>query len=141
MRVSKKGVALIKEYEGLRLKAYRDLVGVWTIGYGHTKGVYPGQVIDSDLADKFLMDDIWNFEECINHLVKVPLNQGQFDALVSFSFNLGQTALENSTLLKLLNSGDYDSASHQFERWVRANGVVTSGLVRRRKAEVELWVG
>src|SRR5690606_20728399 len=112
MYISKQGLELIKQFEGLRLKAYKCPSGIWTIGYGHTKGVYPGMTITEELADKFLVDDIWYFERDVESLVKVPLTQGQFDALVSFAFNVGSDiddddiaeGLGDSTLLKKLNS-------------------------------------
>jgi lysozyme len=102
--------------------------------------VYPGQVIDQDLADKFLVDDVWDFEEVVNLHVKVPLTQGQFDALVSLSYNIGESAFETSTLLRILNRGDYNSAAPEFNRWIHAGRVALAGLVRRRAAEKQRFL-
>lgn len=149
MYVSKQGLDLIKKFEGLRLKAYLCPSGVWTIGYGHTKGVYPGMVITEELADKFLIDDVWYFERGVESLVKVPLTQGQFDALVSFSFNVGldidddniAEGLGDSTLLRKLNSGDYAGAADEFPKWNKSRGRVVRGLTLRRSAERALFLG
>lgn len=149
MYISKQGLDLIKHFEGLRLKAYKCPSGVWTIGYGHTKGVYPGMVITEELAEKFLIDDVWNFEREVESLVHVPVTQGQFDALVSFAYNVGSDiddddiaeGLGDSTLLKLLNRGDYIGAANQFPLWVRSRGRVLPGLQKRRKAERALFLG
>jgi len=140
MYISKQGLELIKQFEGLRLKAYKCPAGIWTIGYGHTKGVYPGMTITEELADKFLVDDIWYFERGVESLVAVPLTQGQFDALVSFAFNVGADGLGDSTLLKKLNSGDYAGAADEFPKWVYSRGKKLKGLVRRRAAERELFL-
>lgn len=134
------GIDLIKRFEGCRLKAYQDSVGVWTIGYGHTKGVKRGQVITQEQADAFLRDDLGDAEAGVERVVKVPLTDNQFGALVSFTFNLGIGALSKSTLLRTLNGGDYSSASEQFKRWSRAGGKVLAGLVRRRLAEASLFL-
>ena len=148
MQISAKGLELIKEHEGLRLKAYRCPAGVWTIGYGHTKDVKRGMVIGKLHADRFLMEDVAQVERDVNSLVKVPLTQGQFDALVSFAFNLGSDidrdhipeGLGDSTLLKKLNAGDYKGAAEEFKKWVYANRRRLSGLVVRRKDERELFL-
>lgn len=148
MYISKQGLDLIKQFEGLRLKAYLCPAGVWTVGYGHTKGVYPGMVITEELADKFLIDDVWNFEREVESLVHVPVTQGQFDALVSFAFNVGSDidedniaeGLGDSTLLRLLNRGDYAGASDEFRKWNKSKGRVERGLTRRRAAERELFL-
>lgn len=139
MKTDKKGIELIKEFEGCRLKAYQDSVGVWTIGYGHTKGVKKGDVITQDQANQFLIEDLVDAENAVNRLVKVEINQDMFDALSSFTFNLGAGSLQSSTLLKLLNQGKYSEASEQFTRWVFAGGQKLDGLVRRRKAEQKLF--
>lgn len=139
MKTDKKGIELIKEFEGCKLKAYQDSVGVWTIGYGHTKGVKKGDVITQEQADEFLIDDLEDAENAVNRLVKVALNQDQYDALVSFTFNLGAGNFQSSTLLKLLNQGKYSEASEQFTRWVFAGGKKLNGLVRRREAEQKLF--
>ena len=138
-QLSQRGIELITSFEGLRLQAYRDIVNVVTIGYGHTKTAQMGQIITKEQAINLLKQDVAGFEVAINRLVKVPLNQNQFDALVSLAFNIGSSALRDSTLLKKLNSGDYSAASAQFDVWNRAGGKVVSGLVRRRAAERQLF--
>ncbi len=148
MYISKNGLDLIKKFEGCKLKAYLCPAGVWTIGYGHTKGVYPGMQITQELADKFLLDDVWNFEREVENLVHVPLTQGQFDALVSFSFNVGldidddniAEGLGDSTLLRKLNRGDYAGAADEFPKWNKSRGRVLGGLVARRGAERALFL-
>ena len=139
------GVNLIKSFEGLRLKAYQDAVGVWTIGYGHTSAagpptVYAGQTISEAEAESILQKDLELFENGVRNLVKVPINSDQFSALVSFSFNLGLGALGDSTLLRKLNAGDYQGAADEFPRWVKAGGQTLLGLVKRRDAERALFL-
>lgn len=141
MNISANGVKLIQQFEGLRLKAYQDAVGVWTIGYGHTgPDVTPGLVISQAQADALLARDLNRFETGVSRLVSVPLNQNQFDALLSFSYNLGLGSLQNSTLLRLLNQRDYAGAGAQFPRWNKAGGKVLPGLTRRRAAEQALFL-
>ncbi len=132
MQLSEKGKALIKKYEGLKLSAYKCPAGVWTIGYGHTAGVFEGQKITSDQADDFFDNDIKQFEKIVLELCNVPLKQGQFDALVSFVYNVGKTAFANSTLLKLLNQKKYTAAGNEFSRWVYVRDKKLQGLVKRR---------
>ena len=139
MQISKTGLDLIKNFEGLYLNAYRCPAGVPTIGYGHTAGVAMGQTITQQQADDYLRRDVRQFERAVSRLARVPLTQGQFDALVSFAFNLGEGALAQSTLLRLLNAGDYAGAAAQFDRWNKAGGRVLPGLVRRRAAERALF--
>ncbi len=140
MRTSQRGVSLIKSFEGLRLLAYRDSVGVWTIGYGATRGVKAGMSITKEQAERMLLNDVTRFEPEIDRLVKVPLNRNQWDALMSFTYNLGAANLESSTLRRLLNAGDYAGAAEQFPRWNKAGGQVLPGLVRRRAAERGLFL-
>lgn len=141
MKTSENGITLIQKSEGLRLKAYQDSVGVWTIGYGHTgSDVTPALVITQSQADALLARDLERFETGVARLVKVPLNQNQFDALVCFSYNLGLGSLQSSTLLRLLNAGDYAGAAGQFPRWDKAGGKVLPGLTRRRAAEQCLFM-
>jgi len=135
MNTSQAGIDAIKDYEGVRLKAYDDGVGVWTIGVGHTKGVHRGDVITMDEVDKFLRDDLEDAERTVNSRVTAPLAQGQFDALVSFVFNVGSGAFMASTLLKKLNARDYDGAADEFLRWNKAGGRVLAGLTKRRISE------
>ncbi|MBK3797549.1 muraminidase [Pseudomonas sp. Choline-3u-10] len=139
MQTSQRGIDLIKSFEGLSLTAYKDVVGVVTIGYGTTSGVKMGDKITKERAEELLRDDVKRFEGYVEQLVKVPLMQGQHDALVSFTYNLGPGALEKSTLLDQLNRGDYHSAAEQFGRWVKAGGKTLAGLVRRRAAERALF--
>lgn len=140
MKISEKGIALIKKYEGLRLTSYRCPAGIWTIGWGHTRTARPNQSITASEADQLLRSDLKQFENGVKAFVKVPLNQNQFDALVSLSFNIGITAFSRSTLLMLLNEGNYSKASNQFDRWVKANGITLPGLVTRRAEEKELFL-
>ncbi|HFF8969427.1 lysozyme [Serratia marcescens] len=145
MQISKSGIELIKRFEGLRLKAYQDSVGVWTIGYGWTqpvdgKKVGPGMQIDQATADRLLKCGVVQYEQGVNQLVKVHITQGQFDALVSFAYNLGLRSLSTSTLLQKLNAGDKQGAAGQFVRWVNAGGKHLDGLVARRAAEREMFL-
>lgn len=144
MRTSQRGVDLIKRHEGLRLTAYPDPATggePWTIGYGTTAGVRPGMTISSARAEEMLQADLPRFEAAVSRLVTVPLDQHQFDALVSFTYNLGEGNLRSSTLLKKLNAGDYAAAAAQFERWVTAAGKPLPGLVKRRAAERAMFEG
>lgn len=145
MQISKSGIELIKRFEGLRLKAYQDSVGVWTIGYGWTqtvdgKKVGPGMQIDQATADRLLKCGVVQYEQGVNQLVKVKITQGQFDALVSFAYNLGLRSLSTSTLLQKLNAGDKQGAADQFGRWVNAGGKRLDGLVSRRATEREMFL-
>ena len=141
METSQNGIELIKEFEGCKQVAYQDSVGVWTIGYGHTKTAYEGQLAIKKTCEKLLAEDVAEFEEYVNKLVKVPLTQNQFDALVAWTFNLGPTNLKESTMLRKLNYGDYESVPEEMKRWNKAGGEVLNGLVRRREAEAELFIG
>lgn len=133
--------ALVRQFEGLRLAAYQDSVGVWTIGYGHTgTDVRPGMTITNAQADDLLRIDLGKAGRDVARVVTVPVSQGQFDALTSFAFNLGGRALAGSTLLRLLNAGDPGAAA-QFDRWNQAGGQVLAGLVRRRAAERAMFEG
>lgn len=141
MNISEKGRNLIKNFEGLRLKAYRCSSNRLTIGYGHTANVKESDVITKEQAENYLTQDLKRFENAVNRLVKVPLTQNQFDALISFTFNLGEGNLQKSTLLKLLNERKYNEAANQFERWcLDAQNRPLEGLKRRRKAEKELYL-
>lgn len=140
MKVSNNGINLVKRFEGLELKAYRDSVGILTIGYGHTHAVKAGDVITGEQADVFLREDLQVAELTINTNVKVKLTQGQFDALVSFVFNLGSGNFVKSTLIRKLNAGDYAGAANEFGKWVNAGGKKLPGLVKRRAAEREVFL-
>ena len=141
MKTSNDGLALIKKFEGCKLRAYQDSVGVWTIGVGHTKGVEKGDVITEEQADEYLRADVSEAEECVNRALTLPLTQGEFDACVSFVFNVGCGAFRGSTLLKRILDGDFDGASKEFARWNKAGGQVLAGLTARRKAEAEMFEG
>jgi lysozyme len=139
MNISTEGLALIKKFEGLELEAYKCAAGVWTIGYGHTKGVSEGDMWTEAEADEALKHELKEFEGYINDLVTCPLSQNQFDALVSWVYNLGPANLKASTLLKRLNAGDYADVPNQLKRWNKAGGKVLEGLIRRREAEALLF--
>lgn len=139
MKTDSRGIALIKEFEGLRLTAYRCAADVWTIGYGHTAGVKNGDTITAGEAEALLINDIASSEQAVSQAVTAPLNQSRFDALVSLVFNIGQGNFRRSTLLKKLNNLDYTGASDEFLRWTHAGGKVVPGLVRRREAEKALF--
>jgi lysozyme len=140
LQISENGLNLIKQSEALRLDAYQDSVGVWTIGYGHISGVKENDRITEEQADAFLKADLETVEKCIANCVSVSLTQGQYDALCSFVFNLGCMALRNSTLLRKLNSGDDVGASEEFQKWSHAGGKVLAGLVTRRAKEAEMFL-
>jgi lysozyme len=146
MRTSPAGRAFIGRHEGLRLSAYRDAAGVWTIGYGHTAAAGPpapvaGLTITAAEADAILGRDLARFEAAVARLVTVALSQGEFDALVSFAFNVGEGALARSTILKTLNAGDRAKAAAEFGRWNKAGGRVLAGLTRRRAEERAMFAG
>jgi lysozyme len=135
-----KGLALTEQFEGCRLSAYQDQVGVWTVGYGHTgPEVCSGMTITLEQAQALLARDVGSAAACVNEAVAVELTQAEFDALVDFVFNLGAGAFRESTLLRLLNAGEIASAATQFALWDRAGGAVVAGLLRRRQAETALF--
>lgn len=145
MSVSNKGVDLICEFEGKRLVAYDDGVGVWTIGFGTIK--YPsgnrvkkGDTCTLEQAKEYMRHDLIEFEHAVNSSVKAPLNQNQFDALVSLAYNIGSSAFKSSTLVKKLNAGDYQGAADQFNVWINAGGKRMQGLVNRRDREKLLFL-
>ncbi len=145
MQTSEKGIVLIKQFEGCKLTAYQDSVGVWTIGYGWTqpvdgKPIRAGMTIKQETAERLLKTGLVSYESDVSRLVKVDLTQGQFDALVSFTYNLGARSLSTSTLLRKLNAGDYAGAADEFLRWNKAGGKVLNGLTRRREAERALFL-
>lgn len=140
MGTSPSGVDCICNFEGKRLVAYDDGIGVWTIGFGTT--IYPdgvkvkkGDFCTETQAIAYMAYDLKKFENTVNKAVNVPLNQNQFDALVSLAYNIGSTAFKNSTLVQRLNEGDYKGAANQFDVWVNAGGKRIQGLVNRRAAE------
>lgn len=139
MTYSENGLHLTEQFEGLRLAAYKDSVGVPTIGYGHTRNVTMDMSCTQEQAEQWLQDDVQIAVNGVNQLVTVALTQNQFDALVDFAFNLGVGSLQHSTLLRLLNGGDYAGAAGEFEKWNKAGGNVLPGLVKRRQAERDLF--
>ena len=141
MNISNEGISLIKKFEGCELEAYQDAVGVWTIGYGHTKDVRQGMSITKEQADNMLINELDEYCDHVEKAVTVDLKQNQFDALVSWTYNLGPTNLNASTMLKVLNNKNYDEVPAQIKRWNKAGGKVLEGLVRRREAEALLFEG
>ena len=139
MKTGSKGIDLIKHFEGCELEAYKCPAGVWTIGYGHIKGVKEGMTITEHQAEEMLKSELNEYEGYINNLVTAELNQNQFDAMVSWVYNLGGGNLKASTLLKVLNAGDYAGVPAQIMRWNKAGGKVLEGLTRRRQAEADLF--
>ena len=140
-KINAKGLHLLKSFEGLRLTAYLDAVGVWTIGYGTTRGVKKGMKITEAQAEKLMKRDLVTFEAAVKKYVNVPLTSDQFSALVSFSYNVGVGAMSKSTLVRMLNQKNYKGAADQFLRWNKGGGRVLAGLTRRRKAERALFLG
>lgn len=149
MKISKNGIAVIEYFESLQLKAYPDPATggkPYTIGFGTTvypsgEPVRPGDVCTKEQAENYLQNDVAKFEKAVSDAVHIPLNQGQFDALVSFTYNLGEGNLKSSTLLKMVNAGNFAGAAEQFKRWNKANGKTMRGLTRRRAAEQCLFLG
>lgn len=140
-QVSSKGVDMIKRFEGLRLRAYKDAVGVWTVGYGHTgPDVHPGMAITGEEAVGLLMQDLRRFERCVDHYLEIEPTQAEFDALVSFAYNLGCKALHDSTLMRKFNAGDKRGAAEEFLRWNHAGGHELAGLTHRRMLEKERFL-
>jgi len=156
MQMSQHGLQLLEQWEGFKLQVYKDSAGLPTIGVGHliTKSElasgtiniasvpvkYAGGLTQQQVTD-LLAQDVVPAQNAVNNGVKVALNQNQFDALVSFAFNVGNGAFAGSTLLKLLNQGQYDQVPTQLLRWTRAGGQVVQGLVNRRNNEIKLWNG
>ena len=143
-KVSTAGINLICSFEGLRLNAYDDGVGVWTIGFGTT--IYPngikvkrGDTCTTEQAKEYMAHDLKKFESAVNSAVTLPINQNQFDALVSLAYNIGTSAFKNSTLVKKLNAGDIRGAAAQFDVWNKGGGKVMQGLVNRRAVERKLF--
>jgi lysozyme len=139
MKTNAAGRAVIKEFEGIRLTAYRDTGGVWTIGYGHTRGVKPGLRITGQEAERLFEEDLAAAEFVVRRLVTRQLNDNQFSALVSFAYNVPFKEFRLSQLLKFVNLGDFEGAGKEFHRWVYDDGKKLPGLVRRRLVEVNLF--
>ena len=140
-RTNRNGLQLIKAFEGLRLQAYKDPVGIWTVGYGTTRNARPGMTISEAEAEAFLQADLVRFEQAINDALQVPVNDNQFSALSCFTYNVGPGAFRSSTLLRMLNQQDVYGAADQFPRWNKAGGRPLAGLTRRRQAERLLFLG
>ena len=140
MEISNKCVSLVKSFEGFRDKAYQCSAGVWTIGYGTTDGVEPGDRITPQEAEVWLKTDFGAFAAEVDAAITVSVTQNMFDALVSLAYNIGTGAFKNSTLLRLLNEGQANAAADQFDKWVSAGGRKLPGLVRRREIEKQLFL-
>lgn len=142
MNISPAGLNLLKTCEGYRSHTYLDVAGLSTIGYGHllVGETFPYGITESH-ATALLSADLGWAEHAVTSLVTVPVTQGQFDALCDFTYNLGANALKTSTLLKLLNLGQYDAAGQELLKWNRAAGHVVAGLTTRRQAELGIWNG
>jgi lysozyme len=145
MKLNQAGIDLIAGFEGYRSTAYLDSAGIWTIGFGAT--FYPngvkvkkGDTCTVEQAKQYKAHDLKRFEKCVNDVVKVKINQNQYNALVSLTYNIGESAFKNSTLARKLNSGDYQGAADQFLAWNKAGGKVVQGLVNRRTAERKLFL-
>lgn len=139
MEYSKSCLALIESFESCRTVAYRDTGGVWTIGYGHTYNVHEGDSMSVAEAERWLIFDIGYTVAFLNRVIRVPLTQEQFDALVDFVFNVGVGNFSESRLLQFLNVGNFAKAADEFSRWDKVGGAVVAGLLRRREAEKELF--
>ena len=144
MRISENGIEFIRQLEGEKLTAYPDIVGIWTIGVGHTgfvdvKPVARGMAITKEKSKELLTADLKRFESAVNNAVKVTLTQNQFDALVSLAFNIGEGAFARSTLVNKLNAGDKKGAAEQFLVWKNAGGRVSQGLLNRRQKEKAMF--
>lgn len=140
MKTSQRGIDLIKEFEGFSAKAYQDVVGVWTIGYGSTKNVKPGDTITKTEAEQRLREELVEYERAVEKNCTVQPNQNQFDALVSFCYNVGPGNFRKSSVLKAHNRSDFQAAARAFALWNRAGGKVWAGLTRRRMAEAALYL-
>lgn len=140
-KISEAGLELIRQFEGLMLTAYRDSVGIPSIGYGHIRNVKMGDEITREQAIELLREDVAYAENCVKSEVnQVRLTQHQFEALVSFCYNVGCNAFRNSTMLKCLRMGDFEGAQGQFGQWTRAGNDHPLGLIKRRAAEAD-WFG
>ncbi len=141
LTTSQEGISLIKSFEGCELTAYRCSANVPTIGYGHTAGVSDGDTCTQEEAETMLAEDLVEFEDYVKNYVESELQQNEFDALVAWTYNLGPANLKESTMLKELNSGNFEEVPRQMKRWNRAGGEVLDGLIRRREAESRLFKG
>ena len=140
MKISSAGLSIIKEFEGFRANAYRDPVGIWTIGYGTIRGVKPGDVITRAEAERRLRHELVEYERAVERATGGNATQPQFDALVSFAYNVGVRGMAGSTVIKRHNAGDHQAAARAFGLWNKAGGKVWPGLTRRRAAEAALYL-
>ena len=141
LTISKRGLQFVRRWEGLRLVAYKDGGGVWTIGYGHTETVFAGMTVSEPQAESLLRTDLFRAEKAVRDFVEVPLSQNEYDALCSFVHNVGVRAFRESTLLKKLNALDYHGAADQLLRWDKDNGKTVPGLTNRRRDERLFFTG
>tara|TARA_B100000902_G_scaffold254050_1_gene240534 strand:- start:621 stop:1046 length:426 start_codon:yes stop_codon:yes gene_type:complete len=141
MKPSNQCIELVKHFEGFESVAYLCPANVWTIGYGRTRNVKEGDVVTELQAERDLLEELVEFGEQVLSVVDVELEQREFDALTSWTYNLGVGNLQSSTLLKKLNAGDKNSVPSEMLRWNKASGRVLEGLTRRRQAEADLWTG
>jgi lysozyme len=140
MHINQTGLLLIADYEDFRPKPYDDGTGTITIGYGHTRSpVMPASVTEEE-AKEMLVQDVQHFEQAVKRELLVAVNRNQFSALVSLTYNIGEGAFRNSTLLKKLNNQNFEAASNEFEKWTQGGGKELKGLVRRRAAERQLFM-
>ena len=144
-QISPHGLEKLKQWEGLKTKAYKDVGGVWTIGYGHTAAAgtpapHQGMVITASEAESILLKDLTQYEAAVESNVKVKLNDNQFAALVSFVYNIPLASFKKSKLLKKLNAGNYDAVPNELMKWVNVDHKKNQGLVNRRRAEGYLWM-
>lgn len=139
LSLSKRGINLIKEFEGCKLTAYQDIVGVWTIGFGFTKGVKPGDVMSQEQCEARLSSEVREYELGVTKVCTVPPTQNQFDALVSLAWNIGIVGMQGSSVIRYHNKQDFLKASASFALWNKAGGKVVAGLSRRRAAESALY--
>lgn len=141
MKINEKGLALIKECESCKLKSYRDIVGIWTIGWGHTGSeVKPDLIWTQEQADNQLRQDLGRVEDGVSDRLEVDVNENQFSALVSLAYNIGLRNFNTSGLLKQVNLGNFDIAAERFLLWDKASGREVPGLMRRREQERSLFL-
>lgn len=145
MRVTEEGLALIRQSEGFRAKAYRDPVGIWTIGFGHTSAAGPPQVFEGlaitpEQGRKILARDVEMFALGVAKALRAPVTGNEFSALVSFAYNVGLGAFQRSSVLQAVNAGDREAVPRRLQLWVKAGGKVLPGLVKRRAAEAALFM-
>lgn len=145
MKTSSHGIKLIKRFEGCELEAYKDIVGVWTIGYGHTSmagppKVEPGMKITQAEAEEILVRDLVKYEAGVSKALTRPPTQFQFDAMVSLCYNIGPAAFTKSSVVRHFNAGNVELAANSFLRWRKAGGKIVQGLVNRRTAEKNLFL-